>query len=234
MPHDIARYIDHTLLKPDAHRSQVMQLCQEAIAYRFAAVCINPTWLPVAGHMLRDEPEIALCTVIGFPLGADMPEVKQFEARMAIDLGAMELDMVINIGLLRSGDDAAVLEDIAAVVNICREGRAQSKVIIETALLSAGEKERVCRLVVQAGADFIKTSTGFAAEGAKVEDVELMHRLVHSAGVKIKAAGGIRSIADALKMIRAGADRIGTSSGVKIVTEALEQNLTINLEERGS
>jgi len=225
--HNIARYIDHTLLKPEANRPQIIQLCEEARAYRFASVCINPTWVPLVTHILRDEPEIAVCSVVGFPLGADISAVKEFETRQVIDHGASEVDMVINIGLLKSGDDASVLEDITGIVNICREFRAKCKVIIETAVLSEGEKERACRLVVESAADFIKTSTGFAAGGAKTEDVELMYRLVHPRGVKIKAAGGIRSAEDALNMIRAGADRIGTSSGVKIIEEMLHKNLAL-------
>lgn len=223
----IARYIDHTLLKPDANRAQIMQLCEEARAYRFGAVCVNPSWIPLVHHILRDEPEIAVCTVVGFPLGASLPEVKAFETRQVIERGATEVDMVINIGLLKSGDDAAVLEDIVGIVGICRESRTVSKVIIETALLSEGEKERICRMVTESGADFIKTSTGFSTSGATVADVELLHKLVSPKNVKVKAAGGIRSAEDAIKMIKAGAARIGTSSGIKIVEEMTEKNLSI-------
>jgi deoxyribose-phosphate aldolase len=227
LTHEIARYIDHTLLKPEANRTRILQVCEEARAFRFAAVCVNPTWVPLVRHALRDEPEIAVCTVVGFPLGANFSDVKMFETRQVIEQGATEVDMVINIGLLKSGDDAAVLEDMVTVVNVCKESRIRSKIIIETAVLSAGEKERACRLVAESGADFIKTSTGFAGGGATIEDIELMHRLVHSKGIRIKASGGIRSAADALSMIHAGADRIGTSSGVKIIEEALEQGLSI-------
>ncbi len=227
MTHEFAGYIDHTLLKPEANRTQILQLCDEARAYRFAAVCINPTWIPLVSHTLRDEPEIGLCTVVGFPLGADLSDVKAFETRQVIDRGATEVDMVINVGLLKSGDDASVLEDIVSIVNICRESRVKSKVIIETAILSEGEKERACRLVAESGADFIKTSTGFASGGATVEDVKLMHRLVNPKGIRIKAAGGIRSAEDALKMIQAGAVRIGTSSGVKIIEQAIKNNISL-------
>jgi len=226
LTHPLAQYIDHTLLKPETNRTQIMQLCDEARAYRFKAVCINPIWIPLVCHILRDEPEISICTVIGFPLGANQPEVKSFETRHVIDQGATEVDMVINIGLLKSGDDAFVLEDMVNIVNICKDSRVKSKVIIETAILSEGEKERACRLVAESGADFIKTSTGFGPAGATIEDIKLMYRLVNTKGIKIKAAGGIRSAETAINMIKAGATRLGTSSSVKIIEEALNSNLT--------
>jgi len=226
LTHKIIRYIDHTLLKPDANRTQIMQLCEEARAYRFAAVCVNPSWIPLVHHILRDEPEIAVCAVVGFPLGAGLSAVKAFETRQVIEHGASEVDMVINIGLLKSGDDAAVLEDIVNIVGICKESRTVSKVIIETALLSEGEKERICRIVAESGADFIKTSTGFSTSGATVADVKLLHKLVAPKNVKVKAAGGIRSAEDAISMIKAGAARIGTSSGIKIVEEITKKKLS--------
>ncbi len=227
MTHPLARYIDHTLLRPEANRTQIIQLCEEARAYRFKAVCINPIWIPLVCHILRDEPEISVCSVIGFPLGANQPEVKSFETRQVIEQGVTEVDMVINIGFLKSGDDAFVLEDMVNIVNVCKDSRVKSKVIIETAVLSEGEKERACRLVAESGADFIKTSTGFGPAGATIEDIKLMYRLVDMKGVKIKAAGGIRSAETAINMINAGAARLGTSSGVKIIEEAKKSNLSI-------
>lgn len=217
----VADLIDHTLLKPEAVAAQIDQLCREAAEYRFAAVCVNPTFVPQASRLLKGTP-VQVCTVAGFPLGAHQTEIKVQETRLAIEQGASEVDMVINIGDLKSGDDRLVLSDIQGVVKACHEEGAICKVIIECVLLTEAEKVRACALVREAGADFIKTSTGFAGGGATVEDVALMHRAVSSAKIGVKAAGGIRTYADFRRMVEAGATRIGTSSGGKIIQEALE------------
>ena len=213
----LARLIDHTLLSPGATREQVVQLCKEAAKYGFATVCVQPCWVALAARQLSRS-EVKVATVIGFPQGATLTAVKRFEALEAIKAGARELDMVLNVGALKSGDRKLVREDIRAVVQVAHGRGALVKVTIETALLTADEKKTACKLAVAAGADFVKTSTGFAAGGAAVEDVRLMRSLVgQRAGVK--AAGGIRSAADAQVMIAAGASRIGASAGVKIVQE---------------
>jgi deoxyribose-phosphate aldolase len=217
----IARYIDHTLLKADATRAQITQLCREARKYRFAAVCVNSTNVRLCADLLKDS-GVAVASVAGFPLGATPPEVKAYEARQAIqDGGATEIDMVINIGALKDGDYDLVKRDIAAVVRVCHDGDAICKVIIEAALLSEQEKIKVCELAQEAGADYVKTSTGFGPSGATPADVALMRRVV-GPGMGVKAAGGIRSLADAQAMIEAGASRIGASAGTKIVQEAIE------------
>lgn len=211
---NIAAYIDHTLLKPEATKSQVVQLCKEAAEYKFASVCVNPTWVETAAAELTNS-EVKVCTVIGFPLGASTPETKAFETTDAISKGANEIDMVLNIGALKSGDTAHVLKDIEAVVEAAK-GHAIVKVIIETCLLTDEEKETASRLSKEAGADFVKTSTGFSTGGATVEDVKLMRKTV-GADLGVKASGGVRSLEDVEAMIEAGATRIGASSGVKIM-----------------
>ena len=214
---DLAAMIDHTLLKPDATADQVMQLCQEARQYQFASVCLNPSWVALAARELRRS-NVPVCTVVGFPLGATMPEVKAFEAQRCIADGAREVDMVINIGALKSRDYRLVAHDISAVVQAAHSCNVLVKVIIETALLSDEEKVEACALAQAAGADYVKTSTGFSGGGATASDIALMRRVV-GPGIGIKASGGIRSAADAKTMIEAGATRIGASASVKIVQE---------------
>lgn len=211
-----AKYIDHTLLKPEATQEQIAHLCMEAKRYQFASVCINSTWVKVAANTLKGT-DVKICTVIGFPLGATATAVKAFEAEDAIKNGAQEIDMVINIGALKSKNNDRVLNDIKAVVNVA-EGRALVKVIIETCLLTDEEKRRASELSVSAGADYVKTSTGFSISGATPEDVRLMREVVGST-MGVKASGGVRSLEDVQAMIAAGASRIGTSSGVKIIQE---------------
>ncbi len=211
---NIAKMIDHTALKADTTREQIETLCQEAKQYQFASVCVNPTWVETAAALLAGS-GVDVCTVIGFPLGANTPETKAFETNDAIRKGATEVDMVINVAALKAGNDELVERDIRAVVDAAK-GKALTKVIIETCLLTDEEKERACRLSVKAGADFVKTSTGFSTGGATVADIELMRKTVGS-DVGVKASGGVRSLADAKAMIEAGATRIGASSGVSIV-----------------
>ncbi len=215
---DVAKYIDHTLLKPEAARVEIEKLCKEARDFNFASVCVNPAWVKECAFALHGAP-VKVCTVVGFPLGATLADVKAYETRRAIFDGATEIDMVINIGALKSGDDATVKRDIRAVVEAAHEGCAIVKVIIETALLTDDEKVRACRLAKEAGADFVKTSTGFSRGGATVADIELMRRAVGSE-VGVKAAGGVKDLAAAREMIAAGATRIGASAGVKIVQES--------------
>jgi deoxyribose-phosphate aldolase len=215
---DIARYIDHTLLKPDATQAQIAQLCHEARQYDFAAVCVNPTHVKLCADLLKGS-NVAVCTVVGFPLGATPPEVKAYETQQAIDDGATEIDMVINIGALKGGEYDLVERDIAMVTRTAHNNGALCKVIIEAALLNEQEKIKACELSKKAGADYVKTSTGFGPGGATVADVTLMRRVV-GPGMGIKAAGGIRSFADAKGMVEAGATRIGASAGVKILQEA--------------
>lgn len=211
---NLARYIDHTLLKPDATLEQIQALVSEAKQFGFATVCVNPYWVPFASSLLEDT-NTEVCTVIGFPLGASSSRTKAFETKQAIIDGATEIDMVINIGELKGQRDAAVLDDIQMVVEAARD-RAIVKVIIETALLSKEEIIRACQLAEQAGADFVKTSTGFSGGGATVEDIELMRSTV-SDKVKVKASGGIRTYEDAQSLIDAGAARLGASSGIAII-----------------
>ena len=210
----LAKYIDHTLLKTDAQRADVTKLIEEAKAYHFASVCVSPIWVSYVSEALRDT-GIKTCTVIGFPQGATPSAVKAFETKQAVADGADEVDMVIAVGRLKDGDDAYVKADIEAVVQAAG-GKALTKVIIETCLLTDEEKRRACLLAKEAGADFVKTSTGFAAGGATAADVRLMRECVGET-MGVKAAGGIRSRADAEAMLAAGATRLGTSSGVKIV-----------------
>ena len=216
--HDWASLVDHTLLKPEATESDIKKLCNEAIEFGFASVCVNPCWVKKAAEFLRGS-TVPVCTVIGFPLGATLSDVKAYEARRAIFNGAREVDMVINIGALKSGDDCAVEDDIRAVALAAHENGVLLKVIIETALLTDDEKVRACLASKNAGADFVKTSTGFAKGGATVEDVALMRRVV-GAGLGVKASGGVKGIEDARAMFEAGATRIGASVGVKIAQEA--------------
>jgi deoxyribose-phosphate aldolase len=215
---NMARYIDHTLLRPDATRNDIIKLCEEGAQFGFASVCINPVWVRESACALRGS-GVRTCTVIGFPLGAGVPDVKSYEARRAIFDGATELDMVINVGALKSGDDPLVLKDIAGVVDVAHEFEYICKVILETALLTEDEKVRACMLAKQAGADFVKTSTGFSKGGATVADIALMRRVV-GGGMGVKASGGVKDLKQAQEMIRAGATRIGASVGVKIVQEA--------------
>lgn len=219
IPGDLARYIDHTLLKPGSTGEQVRKLCAEALEYNFRSVCINPTWVSLAAGLLRGS-EVLTCTVVGFPLGANESAIKAMEARRAIRNGAREIDMVINIGALKSGDDDLVLRDIRAVVEDCVDGNAVCKVILETALLSDDEKRRASELARRAGAHFVKTSTGFSTGGATVSDVALMAEIVRGAGMEVKASGGIGSYSDAKAMIEAGATRLGASASIGIVREA--------------
>jgi deoxyribose-phosphate aldolase len=215
---DWAGLIDHTLLKPEATESDIKRLCDEAARYHFASVCVNPTWVKIAECHLRGA-HVPVCTVIGFPLGATLPDVKAYEARRAIFDGAREVDMVINVGALKSGDDCLVEHDIRSVVTVAHENSAICKVIIETALLTDDEKVRACVAAKNAGADFVKTSTGFSKGGATVADVALMRRTVGSE-LGVKASGGVKGLEDARKMVEAGATRIGASVGVKIAQEA--------------
>lgn len=223
--HDWASLIDHTLLKPEASEADIRKLCVEAAQFGFASVCVNPSWVKKASEFLRGTP-VPVCTVIGFPLGATLPDVKAYEARRAIFNGAREVDMVINIGALKSGDDCAVEDDIRAVSEAAHENGVLCKVIIETALLTDDEKVRACLASKNAGADFVKTSTGFAKGGATVDDVALMRRIVGSA-LGVKASGGVKGIDDARAMFEAGATRIGASVGVKIAQEASGVKSTI-------
>ena len=211
---EIAGLIDHTLLKADATKEQIKVLCEEAKQYQFASVCVNPTWVKYAVNFLQGS-EVKVCTVIGFPLGANTPEVKAFETINAIENGAHEVDMVINIGALKDKDDELVERDIRAVTEAAA-GKALTKVIIETCLLTDEEKIRACELAVKAGTDFVKTSTGFSTGGATVEDIALMRKTV-GPDIGVKASGGVRNISDAKAVIEAGATRIGASAGIAIV-----------------
>jgi len=215
---DWASLIDHTLLKPEATDEDIKRLCEEAARYRFASVCVNPTWVRAATCNLSGS-GIPVCTVIGFPLGATLSDVKAYEARRAILDGAKEVDMVINVGALKSGDDCLVEHDIRSVVQVAHEYNATCKVIIETALLTDEEKVRACTAAKTAGADFVKTSTGFSKGGATVADIALMRRTVGSE-IGVKASGGVKGLEDARKLVEAGATRIGASVGVKIAQEA--------------
>lgn len=217
-PAEIARLIDHTLLKPEATRDQIRTLCAEALQYGFASVCVNPWYVPLAAKILRGS-SVKVCTVVGFPFGATLPQVKVHEAEEAVKLGAQEVDMVINIGALKSGDGSAVESDISGVVRACHRHSAICKVILEMALLTREEKVRSCQAAKNAGADFVKTSTGFGPGGATVEDVALMRSIV-GGKIGVKAAGGIRTLEDLEKMVAAGATRIGASAGVKILEQA--------------
>jgi deoxyribose-phosphate aldolase len=221
---NIAQLIDHTLLKPDATDAHVEQLCREARDCGFWSVCVNPYRVTLAATLLKGSP-VKVCTVVGFPLGANRTEIKAAETRQAIRDGAGEIDLVLNIGALKSGDFPVVLDDLRAVADVCRAAGVLSKVIFETCLLTDAEKIKACELSVQAGLNFVKTSTGFNTGGATVEDIALMSRLVKAHGLGVKASGGVRSLADVQKMVAAGATRIGTSGGVNIVKEAAGQKI---------
>jgi len=214
----VAAMIDHTLLKPEATRGDIEKLCREAAQFRFATVCVNPGWVALAANLLRGS-GVGVCSVVGFPLGATTADVKHYETRRAIFDGASEIDMVINIGALRSGDLQTVERDISAVVAPCREANVISKVILEVALLNDDEKIAASTIAKAAGADFVKTSTGFASGGATAHDVALIRRVV-GAEMGVKAAGGVRDYEGLKAMVAAGATRIGASAGVKIVQES--------------
>lgn len=218
---NLSRYIDHTLLKADATENEVIKLCNEAKEYDFFSVCINPGFVELAAKELS-ESNVAVCTVIGFPLGASTPETKAFETRDAIQKGAAEVDMVINISKLKDKKDEEVLKDIKAVVDAA-DKKALVKVIIETCLLTDEEKERACKLAKDAGADFVKTSTGFSTGGATKEDIALMRKTVGTE-MGVKASGGVRNYEDAVTMIESGATRIGASASIAIVTASKSQS----------
>jgi deoxyribose-phosphate aldolase len=217
-PGDVASLIDHTLLKPDASKTEIEALCREAAEFHFATVCVNPAWVSLAARLLRGS-GVGVCSVVGFPLGATTADVKQYETRRVIFDGASEVDMVINVGALKSGDLRTLERDIEGVATTCREGGVLSKVIIEAALLTDDEKVAACTLSKAAGADYVKTSTGFAKTGATVADVELMRRVV-GPEMGVKAAGGVRDYAQVRAMQAAGATRVGASAGVRIVRES--------------
>ncbi|WML38589.1 deoxyribose-phosphate aldolase [Neobacillus sp. OS1-2] len=222
MSQNVVRMIDHTLLKADATREEIIKIVEEAKKYLFASVCVNPTWVKTAADMLADTNEVKVCTVIGFPLGASTTETKAFETKNAIENGANEIDMVINIAALKDGQDELVEKDIRAIVEAAK-GKAIVKVIIETCLLTNEEKVRACELSVKAGANFVKTSTGFSTGGATVEDIRLMRQTV-GPEIGVKASGGVRSREDAVAMVEAGATRIGASSGVSIAKGELSDS----------
>jgi deoxyribose-phosphate aldolase len=217
-PEGVAAMIDHTLLKPDATRQQIEELCREAAQFKFATVCVNPTWVALCARLLSGS-GVGVCSVVGFPLGATTADAKGYETRRVIFDGAREVDMVINVGALKSGELRAVERDIDSVTSPCRECGVLSKVIIEAALLTDDEKVTACTLAKAAGADYVKTSTGFGPGGATAADVALMRRIV-GAEMGVKAAGGVRDLEGVKAMIAAGATRVGASAGVKIVKEA--------------
>jgi deoxyribose-phosphate aldolase len=223
IPQELAKYIDHTILKPDATPQMIDKVIAEAREHEFRSVCVNPCWVKRVADGLRGT-SVLTCSVVGFPLGAATPDMKGMETRKAIRDGAKEIDMVINIGRLKGGDDDYVLKDILAVTDACRDGSAVSKVIIETALLTDAEKRRACELSKRARANFVKTSTGFASGGATAEDVALMSSVVHAAGMEVKASGGIKTYEDAQRMIAAGATRLGASASIAIVQEAQQSS----------
>jgi deoxyribose-phosphate aldolase len=218
-PDELVKLIDHTVLKPEATEADIVKLCEEAAKYKFYSVCVNPSWVVKSKQLLRGTP-VKVCAVAGFPLGAQSPQIKALEARRALREGAAEIDMVINIGALKSKDDQLVARDIRGVVEACDEAHGVSKVILETSLLTDEEKVRGCLLSMKAGADFVKTSTGFSKAGATVEDVALMARTVAPRKLGVKASGGVRTYADVVRMVQAGATRVGTSNSVNIVEEA--------------
>jgi deoxyribose-phosphate aldolase len=233
IPEDLklARMIDHTLLKPDATQQEIAQLCFEARKYEFASVCVNPTWVKLCAQLLHGS-SVKVCTVIGFPLGAAASETKAFETKTAIDQGATEIDMVINIGALKARDLETVARDIRGVVNAAHSRNIIVKVIIETALLTDEEKTVASLISKEAGADFVKTSTGFAGGGATVHDVALMRKVV-GPEMGVKASGGVRTFEDAESMIKAGATRIGASAGVKIIQGPNKQDGATLSESKG-
>jgi deoxyribose-phosphate aldolase len=218
-PEEIAQMIDHTILKPEASIADIEKLCDEARDHHFYSVCVNPTYVKQSSQLLSGS-DVKVCCVVGFPLGASSPETKAMEARRAIREGAKEIDMVINVGAMKSGNEELVLRDIRTVSEACRDGSALLKVILETSLLTAAEIVRVCEMSMKAGADFVKTSTGFGSAGAKAENIRLMAHTVAPRNLGVKASGGVRTYEDAMEMIQAGATRIGASSGIKIVEGA--------------
>ncbi len=222
----LAALMDHTLLRPQATRAEIERLADEARQWCFASVCVNPAWVPVVAEQLRNS-GVKVATVAGFPLGATLTSAKRAEAEASILAGAHEVDMVMNVGAMKSGDLARVESDIAGVKEVCRAGGAALKVIIENAYLTDDEKVAACQIVQRAGAEFVKTSTGFGPSGAKEEDVRLMRRTVGPV-MGVKAAGGIRTLDDALKMLRAGATRLGTSASVAILEEAARSLQPVN------
>lgn len=220
---DIARLIDHTLLKPDATSEAIVRLCAEAREHRFAAVCVNPYRVAEVAEALRGS-DVAVCSVAGFPLGANTGVIKGRESAQALADGACEIDMVMNVGAIKQGNHAVVLEDIRAVVGACADAGAICKVILECCLLTDDEKRRAAEIAVSGGAAFVKTSTGFSTGGATVEDVRLLSECVKSAGVAVKASGGIRTYEHLRNMVEAGASRIGASAGVQILREGRAAN----------
>ena len=218
-PAQLARMIDHTILKPEATQADVKKLCEEALKHNFFSCCVNSSWVRVAAQILRGS-SVKVCAVVGFPLGAAPPEIKALEARRAIREGAKEIDMVINVGLVKSGDWDAVTKDIRAVSEACKDGNALLKVILETCLLTKDEIAKACEASMKARADFVKTSTGFNKGGATAEDIALMARTVAPKRLGVKASGGVRTYADAMLMIRNGATRVGSSNSVKMMEEA--------------
>ena len=228
----VAKFIDHTLLKPEATTEQIRSLCAEAKQYQFASVCVNPTHISLCAELLSGS-SVKVCSVIGFPLGANLPETKAFEAQKAIEQGASEVDMVINIGALKDRNLELVARDILGVVNTAHSRNALCKVIIETSLLTEEEKKIACLLSKEAGADFVKTSTGFSTGGATVEDVALMKRTVGPL-VGVKASGGVRSFETMEKMVQAGATRIGASAGVRIIQEREKQSTDPDSHQKDS
>lgn len=227
-PEQLAKMIDHTLLKADATSGQIEQLCKEAMQYNFASVCVNSIYVPVATTVLASSP-VKICTVVGFPLGAMLSQAKAAEARLAIERGASEIDMVMHIGALKAEDISALHHDISTVVAECQLHDALCKVIIETSLLDDQEKVIACRVAQDTGADFVKTSTGFSTGGATTADVRLMRSTVGDS-MGVKASGGIRSLADAMAMIEAGANRLGMSAGVNVMNEMLGQSSSATSE----
>lgn len=222
----LAGLMDHTLLRPQAAKAEIERLADEARQWCFAAVCVNPAWVPLVAERLRGS-GVKIATVAGFPFGATLTSAKRAEAEAAILSGAHEVDMVMNVGALKSGDLARVESDICGVLEVCRAGGALLKVILENAYLTDDEKIAACRIVERAGADFVKTSTGFGPSGAKEEDVRLMRRTVGPA-MGVKAAGGVRTLDDALRMLEAGATRLGTSASVAILEEAARSLRPVN------
>lgn len=223
---EVAGLIDHTLLKPDATANDIERLCREAAEFRFATVCVNPTWVAFCARLLRGT-GVGVCSVVGFPLGANTPDTKQYETRRAIFDGATEIDMVLNVGALKSGDLRLVEQDIQGVTSACRDAGVVSKVIIEAALLTDEEKVTASTLTKAAGADFVKTSTGFGPGGATIGDVMLMRRVVGDT-IGVKAAGGVRDLEQMRAMVAAGATRVGASAGVRIVKESRGESLSTN------
>lgn len=218
LPVDLAAIIDHTILKPESTAADVQRVCKEAGAHLFASVCVNPCWVALAAFELRGT-TVKVCTVVGFPLGANTTETKIAETASAIRAGALEIDMVMNIGAMRSGDEVTVRNDIRGVVEVAHRNGALVKVILETALLTDDQKVAACHIARQAGADFVKTSTGFGPGGATAADIRLMRDAV-GAGMGVKASGGIRTLEDLRNMVAAGASRIGCSASVAIVKAA--------------